>query len=36
MARVLPRNAGDLAEAVAGLDDLAGVSDAALAGDLAA
>ena len=36
MARVLPRHAADLAEAVAGLDDLAGISDAALAGDFAA
>jgi len=36
MARVLPRHASDLAEAVAGLDDLTGVSDAALAGDVAA
>lgn len=36
MARVLPRHAADLAEAVAGLDDLAAISDAALAGDLAA
>jgi acyl-CoA dehydrogenase len=36
MARVLPRHAADLAEAVAGLDDLTGISDAALAGDFAA
>jgi alkylation response protein AidB-like acyl-CoA dehydrogenase len=36
MARVLPRYAGDLAEAQAGLDDLTGISDAALAGDFAA
>ncbi|MCZ0960394.1 acyl-CoA dehydrogenase [Paracoccus benzoatiresistens] len=35
-ARVLPRHAADLVEAVAGLDDLTGVSDAALAGDFAA
>jgi hypothetical protein len=32
----LPRHVSDLAEAVAGLEDLAGISDAALAGDLAA
>ncbi|WP_282601971.1 acyl-CoA dehydrogenase [Paracoccus sp. PARArs4] len=36
MARVLPRNAGDLAEALAGLDDLTGIADEALAGDFAA
>ncbi|TJZ86560.1 acyl-CoA dehydrogenase [Paracoccus hibiscisoli] len=36
MARVLPHHAGDLAEALAGLDDLTGISDAALAGDFAA
>ncbi|MFN3274585.1 MAG: acyl-CoA dehydrogenase [Paracoccus sp. (in: a-proteobacteria)] len=36
MLRVLPHNAGDLAEALAGLDDLTGISDAALAGDFAA
>ncbi|MBW7056803.1 acyl-CoA dehydrogenase [Paracoccus bogoriensis] len=36
MLRVLPRNAGDLAEALAGLDDLTGIADAALAGDFAA
>ena len=36
MARVLPRHASDLAEAVAGLDDLTGISDAALSGDFAA
>ncbi|MDO5647683.1 acyl-CoA dehydrogenase [Paracoccus sp. (in: a-proteobacteria)] len=36
MARILPRNAGDLAEAVAGLDDLTAISDAALAGDFGA
>ncbi|RJK99751.1 acyl-CoA dehydrogenase [Paracoccus aestuarii] len=36
MARVLPHNAGALAEALAGLDDLTGISDAALAGDFAA
>nr|WP_111297641.1 acyl-CoA dehydrogenase family protein [Paracoccus saliphilus] len=36
MARVLPRFAGDLAEAQAGLDDLAAVTDEALAGDFAA
>ncbi|MGZ3215505.1 acyl-CoA dehydrogenase [Paracoccus sp. T5] len=36
MARVLPRFAGDLAEAQAGLDDLAAISDEALAGDFAA
>ena len=35
-ARVLPRNAGDLAEALAGLDDLSGITDEALAGDPAA
>ena len=36
MARVLPKNAGDLAEALAGLDDLMAISDATLAGDVAA
>lgn len=36
MARVLPRHAADLAEALAGLDDLTGISDAALAGDISA
>ena len=36
MARVLPRNSGDLAEALAGLDDLSAISDAALAGDFGA
>ena len=36
MARVLPKNAGDLAEALAGLGDLAGIADEALAGDYAA
>ncbi|MFN3527340.1 MAG: acyl-CoA dehydrogenase C-terminal domain-containing protein, partial [Paracoccus sp. (in: a-proteobacteria)] len=36
MLRVLPHNAGDLAEALAGLDDLTGISDAALAGEFAA
>jgi len=36
MARVLPRYAGDLAEAQAGLADLTTLSDAALAGDFAA
>ncbi|RJE80419.1 acyl-CoA dehydrogenase [Paracoccus sp. JM45] len=36
MARVLPRYAGDLAEAQAGLADLTAISDAALAGDFAA
>ncbi|MFN4061703.1 MAG: acyl-CoA dehydrogenase [Paracoccus hibiscisoli] len=36
MARVLPHHAGDLAEALAGLDDLTGISDTALAGDFAA
>ena len=36
MARILPRHTGDLAEALAGLDDLTGISDAALAGDFAA
>lgn len=36
MARVLPRFAGDLAEAQAGLDDLAAITDEALAGDFAA
>ncbi|MCF3973063.1 acyl-CoA dehydrogenase [Paracoccus salsus] len=36
MARVLPRYAGDLAEALAGLDDLSAISDATLAGDFAA
>ena len=36
MARVLPRHAGDLAEALAGVEDLAGLSDTALAGDFAA
>ncbi len=36
MARVLPRNAGDLAEALAGLDDLTGIDDAALAGEFGA
>ncbi len=36
MARVLPRHASDLAEALAGLDDLTGISEAALAGDVAA
>ena len=35
-ARVLPRNAGDLAEALAGPADLDGIDDAALAGDPAA
>ncbi|WP_295047871.1 acyl-CoA dehydrogenase [uncultured Paracoccus sp.] len=36
MARVLPRHVSDLAEALAGLDDLTGISDAALSGDFAA
>lgn len=36
MARVLPRYAGDLAEALAGVDDLTAISDAALSGDFAA
>ena len=36
MARVLPRNAGDLAEALAGSGDLTGIADEALAGDFAA
>ncbi|MBM3605220.1 MAG: acyl-CoA dehydrogenase [Alphaproteobacteria bacterium] len=36
MARILPRYAGDLAEALAGLDDLTDLGDAALAGDFAA
>lgn len=36
MARVLPRHAADLAEALAGLDDLTGISDAALMGEVAA
>lgn len=36
MARVLPHNSGDLAEALAGLDDLSAIADAALAGDFAA
>ncbi|MDP5305907.1 acyl-CoA dehydrogenase [Paracoccus spongiarum] len=36
MTRVLPRHAGDIAEAIAGLDDLAALDDAALSGDVAA
>ncbi|CAM3355163.1 acyl-CoA dehydrogenase [Paracoccus nototheniae] len=36
MARVLPHHAGDLAEALAGANDLTGIDDAALAGDFAA
>ena len=36
MARVLPHHAGDLTEALAGVGDLTGLSDAALAGDFAA
>ncbi|WEF23862.1 acyl-CoA dehydrogenase [Paracoccus sp. S3-43] len=36
MARVLPRHVSDLAEAVAGLDDLTGIGDAVLSGDFAA
>lgn len=36
MARVLPRNAGDLAEALAGPDDLTAIGDETLAGEILA